>query len=204
LAAGYVGLNNLKFTDYVNVVVQALCHVTPLRSFLCDKERYSACTSLLVQKFGELVRKLWSSRNFKSTVCSRCARAQRSWALGFWALGAVRRRVASRCQMCARFVPCACCVQVSPHELLQAITVSSKKAFKVGKQHEAIDFTSWFLNQLEWCVAGGVRRGMCVPLRLGGCFLQLPLSVGDPWARGGRPSRPAAAHVLAAAAGLCE
>jgi len=72
---------------------------------LCDKARFAACTSTLVQKFGELVRKLWSSRNFKSTV--------------------------------------------SPHELLQAITVTSKKAFKIGKQHEAVDFLSWFLNQLE-------------------------------------------------------
>ena len=39
--------------------------------------------------------------------------------------------------------------QVSPHELLQAITVASKKNFKIGKQAEAIDLLSWFLNQIE-------------------------------------------------------
>jgi hypothetical protein len=32
-AAGFVGLNNLKHTDYVNVVLHALAHVGPIRDF---------------------------------------------------------------------------------------------------------------------------------------------------------------------------
>ena len=66
--AGYVGLNNLKCTDYVNVVVQALCRVKPLRAFFCDHTLMATNTSPLVHKFAELMRKLWSPRNFKSTV----------------------------------------------------------------------------------------------------------------------------------------
>ena len=31
---GFVGLNNIKANDYLNVVAQALAHVTPLRNFL--------------------------------------------------------------------------------------------------------------------------------------------------------------------------
>lgn len=30
---GFVGLNNLKNTDYVNVVIQALAHVIPVRNY---------------------------------------------------------------------------------------------------------------------------------------------------------------------------
>jgi hypothetical protein len=63
-----MGLNNLKCTDYVNVVVQALAHIAPLRSYLAAKYTHASCTSTLVHKLGELTRKLWSARNFKSTV----------------------------------------------------------------------------------------------------------------------------------------
>jgi U4/U6.U5 tri-snRNP-associated protein 2 len=31
--SGYVGLNNLNQIDYINVLVQALVHVQPLRDF---------------------------------------------------------------------------------------------------------------------------------------------------------------------------
>jgi len=31
---GFVGLNNIKNNDYLNVVVNALAHVTPLRNFM--------------------------------------------------------------------------------------------------------------------------------------------------------------------------
>jgi U4/U6.U5 tri-snRNP-associated protein 2 len=35
---GFIGLNNIKANDYVNVVIQALAHVKPLRDFfLADK-----------------------------------------------------------------------------------------------------------------------------------------------------------------------
>lgn len=66
---GYVGLNSLaNSTDYANVVLQALAHVTPMRNFFLDASRTSACTSPVVQRYGELVRKMWSPRNFKATV----------------------------------------------------------------------------------------------------------------------------------------
>lgn len=38
---GVVGLNNIKANDYCNVVLQALCHVKPLRDYFLQEENYS-------------------------------------------------------------------------------------------------------------------------------------------------------------------
>lgn len=66
---GAIGLNNLKATDYVNVVLQALMRVSPVRNFfLSQKQAHAGNMSLIVQRFGELTRKIWSSRNFKGQV----------------------------------------------------------------------------------------------------------------------------------------
>lgn len=66
---GFVGLNNLKSTDYVNVIVQALAHVVPVRDFFLQPAAYEEkAKAALVLRFGEVVRKLWSKDNFKSTV----------------------------------------------------------------------------------------------------------------------------------------
>jgi hypothetical protein len=53
---GTVGLNNLKNTAYINVVVQALNCVAELRDFFLIPENYAHCKSALVQRFGEILR----------------------------------------------------------------------------------------------------------------------------------------------------
>jgi len=65
---GLIGLNNIKNTDYVNVVVQSLARVPPLRDFFLLPENYAQYTSPLLQEFGALVRKIWSPHNFKGQV----------------------------------------------------------------------------------------------------------------------------------------
>ncbi|KAK6633805.1 U4/U6.U5 tri-snRNP-associated protein 2 [Polyplax serrata] len=72
---GIVGLNNIKANDYCNVVLQALSHVSPLRNYFLREVNYSKVKRppgdslfLLVQRFGELMRKLWNPRNFKAHV----------------------------------------------------------------------------------------------------------------------------------------
>ncbi|KAF7825865.1 U4/U6.U5 tri-snRNP-associated protein 2-like [Senna tora] len=65
---GMVGLNNIKETDFVNVTIQSLMRVTPLRNFFLIPENYQHCKSQLVQRFGELTRKIWHARNFKGQV----------------------------------------------------------------------------------------------------------------------------------------
>ncbi|XP_062229623.1 uncharacterized protein LOC133927261 [Phragmites australis] len=65
---GMVGLNNIKETDFVNVTIQTLMRVTPLRNFFLIPENYQRSKSPLVHRFGELTRKIWHARNFKGQV----------------------------------------------------------------------------------------------------------------------------------------
>ncbi|KAG4072559.1 hypothetical protein HA402_004648 [Bradysia odoriphaga] len=72
---GIVGLNNIKNNDYCNVVLQALTHVRPLRNYFLREESYASIKRPpgdsifnLVQRFGELMRKMWNPRNFKAHV----------------------------------------------------------------------------------------------------------------------------------------
>ncbi|XP_057464254.1 uncharacterized protein LOC130754022 [Actinidia eriantha] len=65
---GMVGLNNIKETDFVNVTIQSLMRVTPLRNFFLIPENYQRSKSPLVHRFGELTRKIWHARNFKGQV----------------------------------------------------------------------------------------------------------------------------------------
>lgn len=65
---GMVGLNNIKETDFVNVTIQSLMRVTPLRNFFLIPENYQTSKSPLVHRFGELTRKIWHARNFKGQV----------------------------------------------------------------------------------------------------------------------------------------
>ncbi|KAJ1692852.1 hypothetical protein LUZ63_009550 [Rhynchospora breviuscula] len=65
---GMVGLNNIKETDFVNVTIQSLMRVTPLRNFFLIPENYENSKSPLVHRFGELTRKIWHARNFKGQV----------------------------------------------------------------------------------------------------------------------------------------
>ncbi|KAL1482932.1 hypothetical protein MTO96_013345 [Rhipicephalus appendiculatus] len=114
---GIVGLNNIKANDYCNVILQALSHVPPLRNYFLREENYTTLKRppgdinfLIVQRFGELIRKLWNPRNFKA--------------------------------------------HVSPHEMLQAVVLCSKKRFQITQQGDPIDFLSWFLNSLHMALNG--------------------------------------------------
>ncbi|KAL6142805.1 hypothetical protein ACLB2K_061081 [Fragaria x ananassa] len=66
--AGMVGLNNIKQSDFVNVTVQSLMRVSPLRNFFLIPKNYEHCKSPLVHRFGELTRKIWHARNFKEQI----------------------------------------------------------------------------------------------------------------------------------------
>ncbi|KAL0443008.1 UNVERIFIED_CONTAM: U4/U6.U5 tri-snRNP-associated protein 2 [Sesamum latifolium] len=71
---GMVGLNNIKETDFVNVTIQSLMRVTPLRNFFLIPGNYIHCKSQLVLRFGELTRKIWHARNFKGQAVMKASK----------------------------------------------------------------------------------------------------------------------------------
>ena len=109
---GFVGLNNIKANDYLNVVAQALAHVPPLRNFLMLEDLSSR--SQLPQQLSILVRKIWNPKAFKN--------------------------------------------HVSPHELMQEISLRSNKKFLLTSQADPVEFLSWFLNNLHLSLGGSKTK----------------------------------------------
>ncbi|KAJ4268327.1 Ubiquitin carboxyl-terminal hydrolase 10 [Fusarium torreyae] len=109
---GFVGMNNIKENDYLNVVVQALSHVAPLRNYLLLED--FANKTELVKRCSILIRKIWNPRAFKA--------------------------------------------HVSPHELLQEISLRSNKRFTLTAQSDPVDFLSWFLNNLHLGLGGSKTK----------------------------------------------
>ncbi|KAJ3099578.1 hypothetical protein HDU97_002926 [Phlyctochytrium planicorne] len=64
--SGFVGLNNIKANDYVNVILQTLAHVKPLRDYFM-LDQYSS-TSELARRFGILIQKIWNPKAFKGQI----------------------------------------------------------------------------------------------------------------------------------------
>lgn len=109
---GFVGMNNIKENDYLNVIVQALSHVSPLRNYFLLEDFSSAPE--LVKRTSILFRKIWNPRAFKA--------------------------------------------HVSPHELLQEVSLRSNKRFTLTAQSDPVEFLSWFLNNLHLGLGGSKTK----------------------------------------------
>ena len=64
---GYIGLNNMKRNDYMNVVIHSLLHIPPLRDYLL-LSKFHGKESELLKRFAALAKKVWNPRLFKSQV----------------------------------------------------------------------------------------------------------------------------------------
>uniref|UniRef100_A0A674E5D1 Ubiquitin carboxyl-terminal hydrolase 39 n=1 Tax=Salmo trutta TaxID=8032 RepID=A0A674E5D1_SALTR len=115
------GLKSHAYTHSVQFTHHVFLNLHTLK-FYCLPDNYEIIDSsppgdimfLLVQRFGELMRKLWNPRNFKA--------------------------------------------HVSPHEMLQAVVLCSKKNFQITKQGDAVDFLSWFMNALHGALGGTKKK----------------------------------------------
>ena len=69
---GYIGLNNVKANDYLNVILQLLLHVPPIRTFLLDpvtpQLQQTARPTELVRRLSTLAKRLWNPRLFKAQI----------------------------------------------------------------------------------------------------------------------------------------
>lgn len=65
--SGYIGLNNIKRNDYMNVIIHSLLHVPPLRDYLL-LSNFRGKESELLKRFAALAKKVWNPRLFKSQV----------------------------------------------------------------------------------------------------------------------------------------
>ncbi|KAL4266277.1 Ubiquitin carboxyl-terminal hydrolase [Pleurotus pulmonarius] len=64
---GYIGLNNVKRNDHLNVIIHSLLHIPPLRDYLL-LSNFKGKETELVKRFAALAKKLWNPRLFKSQV----------------------------------------------------------------------------------------------------------------------------------------
>eukprot|EP00299_Pterocystis_sp_00344_P013304 c6506_g1_i3.p1 GENE.c6506_g1_i3~~c6506_g1_i3.p1 ORF type:complete len:367 (-),score=74.15 c6506_g1_i3:530-1585(-) len=51
---------------------------------------------------------------------------------------------------------------VSPHELMQAVTLLSNRRFQIGTVGDVLDFTSWFLNALHTELGGTKKKSTII------------------------------------------
>ncbi|KAH7106768.1 cysteine proteinase [Auriculariales sp. MPI-PUGE-AT-0066] len=64
---GFIGLNNIKRNDHLNVVIHSLLHVAPLRDYLL-LSNFTQKEPELLKRFASLAKKLWNPRLFKAQV----------------------------------------------------------------------------------------------------------------------------------------
>lgn len=145
---GFIGLNNIKKHDHINVIIHMLLHVPPLRDYLLlFPESHTKSLSKLnhnsssndAQKYPELLvrlslltKKLWSPRLFKS--------------------------------------------QVSPHEFLQEVNRASKSKWRLEEQGDPAEFLSWLLNRIHTDMGGTRKKGSSTYSQLVSCHSLLLLS----------------------------
>ncbi|GJD09444.1 U4/U6.U5 tri-snRNP-associated protein 2 [Galdieria sulphuraria] len=67
---GVLGMSNLQATDYINVILQALVRIKPLRDFflLYQMDKQDTIEHPLIASFGEFMRKFWNPRPFRSQI----------------------------------------------------------------------------------------------------------------------------------------
>ncbi|KAJ2481849.1 U4 U6.U5 tri-snRNP-associated protein [Coemansia sp. RSA 2131] len=63
---GCVGLNRVKRTSYINVIIQTLAHIRPIRNFLLTLNLDERPP--LVRKLAMVVRRMWHARRFKAHI----------------------------------------------------------------------------------------------------------------------------------------
>ena len=153
---GYIGLNNLNCTDYLNAVVQALGHVRPLRDFFLLASA-AAAGNASAGNANRVVAANVGGRNengkrkiaASASIQTKSPTSYEDWSPLAKSFSLLLRNLWSS----HRFKS-----HVDPHMLVQAVSVAANKRYHVGKQAEAGEFLAWLLHQLHVGVGGTVGK----------------------------------------------
>jgi len=160
---GYVGLNNLNKTDYLNCVVQALAHVRPLRDFFLlapntcqDDDNDVARRMMLSNGDGNDVATAatGSTKNGKRKMTSSSSTLSTTTTIPYEQFSPIAKCFSLLLRN--MWSPHRFKSNVDPHMLVQAVSVASNKRYHVGQQAEAGEFLSWLLHQLHVGVGGAI------------------------------------------------
>ena len=145
---GFVGLNNLSKTDYLNAVVQALAHVRPLRDYFLLAPNFDelgggkGAGDDALSGDGNSKRRLRQQNPSQRLAYSEFSPLARSFSLLLRNMWSGHRFKSN----------------VDPHMLVQAVSAASNKRYHVGRQAEAGEFLAWLLHQLHVGTGGSVVR----------------------------------------------
>lgn len=143
---GYVGLNNLSKTDYINVTVQALAHVRPIRDFFLRLTHTDIYAAPITPKATTASNNSAVLTNKQKNKKIKPPHRISDLVLCF---GELIRKMWSH----QRFKS-----HVDPHMFVQAVSAASNKRFEVGKQAEIGEFMAWLLHQLHLGVGGSKTK----------------------------------------------
>lgn len=69
---GYIGLNNIRANDYMNVIVHLLLHIPPVRDYFLSPStpqlQVEARPTELIKRFASLAKRVWNPKLFKAQV----------------------------------------------------------------------------------------------------------------------------------------
>ncbi|PWN47726.1 cysteine proteinase [Violaceomyces palustris] len=145
---GFVGLNNISRNDYVNVVIQMLTHIPPLRNFFIRGSARPQGRMVGEGGSAELSASKRGKRSRPVSVDDAAGALVNSSEL-VKRFGALMRKIWN-----AR----AFKGQVSPHEFLQEVTNASAGRFKITEQADPVEFLGWLLNRLHTDLGGSRKR----------------------------------------------
>lgn len=163
---GFVGLNNLNGTDYLNAVVQALGHVRPLRDFfLLVASSSTTTTNTTTSTSAADDNNIIASGNENGRGAAAVTTTNTTTTTNYnydnfsplaKSFSLLLRNMWSN----HRFKS-----NVDPHMLVQAVSTSSNKRYHVGKRGtDAGEFLAWLLHQLHVGVCAGATTVTPPPL----------------------------------------
>ena len=163
---GLVGLNNIKHTDWLNVLVQALNFIPSFRNFFIVDKSGEAASAAPAQK--KAIGAGASAAKAAAASAGHAAAASSSAAATPAASSAVT--VSRPAELALKYGELLAKIwnprsfkgHVSPHELLQAISSLSGKRFQIGKFYDCLQVLGWILNELHRELGGTKKKGSSI------------------------------------------